>query len=547
MDIRIEIRVFIMKIKKCLALLTAATLIFVSPMNSRIAFADEIEVAEDEEVSEEIPDTRVIPNGISIEGNDVSGMTVDEANEVVEQYLSDYYSAEFTLTGNDKSVVATGEELCLRAGNEDVTSKAAEYGNTGNFVERFKASSDLKAGRKKNFNITVSADIEGVKAYLEVASKKIDDAASDNTVKRENGEFVYYTGQSGMVVQIEDSAKKIVDFITNDWDGSSDATLELTVDMSEPRGDEQELSSIKDCLGSFQTSYSTSSAARKNNVANGVGFINGTVLYPGDEFSVLTTIQPFTEANGYKLAGSYANGQVVESFGGGICQVSTTLYGAVRAAELEIVTRSCHSMIIDYVPPSQDAAIAESGGKDFQIKNNKETPVYIEGYCDGSNVYFNIYGKEDRDSNRKVSYETEVLTVTPQETTWIADPTLPAGVMSVSTSGHTGYTGRLWKIVEVDGVEVSRDVYNNSKYNTQNRVVVIGVLSDNPNVTTTLVNAISTQNTETIAAAMASLGIANSVSFVITPKYQVTNPPDAEADPNAVGTEAPAVEEAPGI
>ena len=94
--------------------------------------------------------------------------------------------------------------------------------------------------------------------------------------------------------------------------------------------------------------------------------MNGVTIYPGEEFSFYDTVKPFTEANGYYLAGSYMNGQVVDSFGGGICQVSTTLYNAVLLAELEVTERYPHSMVVSYVNRSADAAIAESSGKDFK-------------------------------------------------------------------------------------------------------------------------------------------------------------------------------------
>ena len=87
--------------------------------------------------------------------------------------------------------------------------------------------------------------------------------------------------------------------------------------------------------------------------------INGTVLYPGDEFSANTAMAPFTEANGYYAAGSYVNGQVVDSLGGGVCQISTTLYNAVLRAELEVTMRYNHSMTVGYVDLSADAALAE--------------------------------------------------------------------------------------------------------------------------------------------------------------------------------------------
>ena len=120
---------------------------------------------------------------------------------------------------------------------------------------------------------------------------------------------------------------------------------------------------------------------------------------------------PFDAENGYALAPSYENGTTVDSYGGGICQVSTTLYNAVMRAELEIVTRSAHSMIVTYVEPSMDAAIAGTF-KDLQFKNNQETPIYIEGYTNGGTLGFRIYGKETRPDNRKVTFESEVTSQT---------------------------------------------------------------------------------------------------------------------------------------
>ncbi|MCR4694882.1 MAG: VanW family protein [Pseudobutyrivibrio sp.] len=540
--------------KKFLTLIIIASTCFSAPIP---VFAAEEEVSEDlvsEEATEEneeaeetsAQDTRLISGNISIAGTNVSGMTVSEAMGVVADYLAGYDNATFTLSANGKSVTAKGSDLALKAKNDDVAVKAATYGSYGNLVERFKARADLEAGKAKNFDISVSADAALVQLYLDtVAANELNDDVRDDYLTRENGEFVFHEGSSGVAVASSASADLIVDFIENQWDGS-DATIELVTEVRDPKGSREELSAITDLLGSYSTDYSSSSSNRKANVANGVSFINGTVLYPGDEFSVINTITPFTAENGYQLAGSYANGTTVETFGGGICQVSTTLYGAVREAELEIVTRSAHSMIVSYVKPSMDAAISESGSKDFQIKNNKNYPVYIEGYCDNGHVYFNIYGKEEDPETHSVDYEPEITSVTVQNTTWVADPNVPLGVMTTTVSGHTGYTARLWKVVYENGQEVSRNVYNNSKYSPSNRTVTVGIASADPNLSYAMLQAVASQDAATIANAIAvyAPGLTNSTPFVITPKYQVTNQPEAEAAPDPTADPAP-VEQAP--
>lgn len=529
----------------------------VSSLNPMVALAAEEEGASSEAMEEEIAneeaeaveeavttDDRIIPNGISIAGIDVSGKTVTEAQQVIDSYFANYDNVVFTLSANDQTITAKGSDLCIGAKNEDVAVKAATYGSYGNFAERFKANKDLEEGRGKDFELSLGADKKGIVTYLSSASSQVNDEASDDYLTRENGKFVFHEGTSGVVVQIEESAAILVDFIENQWDGK-DATVALATEVKQPRGSKEELADIKDLLGSFTTDYSSSSSARKNNVANGVSFINGKILYPGDELSVLNTITPFSAENGYMLAGSYENGTTVETYGGGICQVSTTLYGAVREAELGVVTRSAHSMIVTYVKPSMDAAISESGSKDFQIKNNKNYPIYIEGYCDGSTVNFNIYGKEEDDASHSVDYETEITGVNIQNTSWVADPNVPLGKMTTTVSGHTGYTARLWKVVYENGEEVSRDVYNNSKYNPSNRTVTVGIASEDPNLSYAMLQAVATQDAGTIANAIATYapGVANSTPFVIKPKYNVTN---AESTTNTTtttpATTAPAAE-----
>ena len=180
------------------------------------------------------------------------------------------------------------------------------------------------------------------------------------------------------------------------------------------------------------------------------------------------------------MAGSYLNGKVVDSLGGGICQVSTTLYDAVLYAELEVTERHNHSMIVSYVDPSADAAIAESSGKDFCFINNTEYPIYIEGIIDNKTITFNIYGKETRPSNRKVRYESEILEViNPPADMIYPDPSHPIGYI-VKESAHIGYKAKLWKIVTEDGAEVSRTQVNSSNYKMVPRSATVGTATADP-------------------------------------------------------------------
>ncbi len=228
-------------------------------------------------------------------------------------------------------------------------------------------------------------------------------------------------------------------------------------------------------------------------MSSGASHINGTVLYPGEEFSAYETVSPFTEANGYAMAGSYLNGEVVDSMGGGICQVSTTLYNAVLRAELNVTERSPHSMTVHYVDLSEDAAIAGTY-KDFKFVNSTEYPIYIEGYTTSDKkITFNIYGKETRDKNRTISFESQIVSETPATTILQEDAGQGIGYKAVSSKGSSSYVAELYKIVKVNGVETDRIKVNKSTYKGTNRVVTYGTAGD-PTLSENLRAAIAAQD-----------------------------------------------------
>ena len=208
-----------------------------------------------------------------------------------------------------------------------------------------------------------------------------------------------------------------------------------------------------------------------------------------------------TAAGGYELAGAYENGQPVQSYGGGVCQVSTTLYNAVLKAELEVTQRSNHSMIVTYVKPSMDAANA-GDYKDLKFVNNLYAPIYIEGYTVGKDIYFNIYRQETRPSNRKVTYESEVVSEEDPGTQFVATGDA-VGSISTTQGKHMGYVARLWKIVTVDGVEQSRDAINKSTYKSSPKIVNVGTVSADPNATAAVNAALATGDEATIYATVA--------------------------------------------
>ena len=442
--------------------------------------------------AQKIPEGAFISSGISVGDFDVSGLSATEAKKYIKDRVEERKEAEITVYCVDnESVTLCPADLGFEWTNPGVVDEAVEYGNRGNIIQKYKDKKDLSKGGL-NLPMTYSVSEGAVRSFIEEQCSVYDHEAVDATMEKSSDGFSIVPGSDGAVIDREAAVAYLIDFLTDKWSGSS-CEIELPVAVDKPRGTEEELSQITDLLATFSTSYKTSGADRSANVANGCRLVNGTTLYPGDEFSMYDHIKPFTEANGYHMAGSYVNGLVVDSLGGGICQVSTTLYNAVIRAELEVIERNNHSMVVTYVPVSQDAAIAESSGKDFRFVNNTDYPVYIEGYTtDEKRIVFNIYGKETRPEGRTVEFETNIIdTIVPEGEKIVPSSAYPVGYSSVQ-SAHTGYKAELIKIIKENGVEVSREVFNKSSYNAVPRTAVIGISSNNPDAVAQIKEAIAT-------------------------------------------------------
>lgn len=437
--------------------------------------------------------------GVYINSIHVGSMTEAEALAEVETYVDELLSENIVLQMGEKSMEVSPEEIGLQWVNTTIAKEAYNVGRCGNLIKRFKEQKDLEKDSVQ-LRIMFEADEELLSAFLTENQGKVNVEAVNNGLKRENGEFKYVEGHEGIVMDMDATTARMIEFFADEYDKET-TTFELVSMVDVPKGSKEELAKVKDLLGSFTTDYSTSAWGRSKNVANGVSKIDGSVIYPGETFSVYECVSPFTAENGYELAGSYENGTVVESYGGGICQVSTTLYMAVINAELEITERFPHSMIVTYVEPSMDAAIAGTY-KDLKFTNNLEYPIYIEGYTKNKKVYFNVYGVETRSANRKVQYVSEVLE-TNEPTPEFRETSAGIGVVNRLQGAHVGYKACLWKVVTENGKEVSREKFNKSTYNASPAIYEIGMSSSHPEAVAAMKAAIATGDINAIKEAAA--------------------------------------------
>lgn len=457
------------------------------------------------ETTTDAKEKNTILDGISMGTIDLSGLTADEAKALGEEYVESLSQCVVLLQGEEgKSVEVSAADFGISWDNPEVIDEAMGLGTSGNVVARYKQRKDIeKDGCVLDFNISVDSEL--VRQIIEEQCMDFGVKAVDPTLERVDGAFVLKNGKTGLMVDKEATAEAITAAILS-ADGETPIEVQTVTTVEDPSDKEVELAKVKDLIGSYTTSFKTSNASRSGNVRNGAELINGTVLFPGEEFSTYNAVKPFTADNGYFMAGSYLNGMVVDSMGGGICQVSTTLYNAVLRAELEITERHSHSMVVTYVKVSEDAAIAESSGKDFCFVNNYEFPIYIEGIAtEDKKITFNIYGVEARPSNRTVEFQNEIIqTINPDYERIIPDAGQGVGYVSVQ-SAHIGYKAKLWKIVKEDGVEVSREQVNSSSYSMSPRTAVVGVNTANPQRHAEIMAAIGTANIDHVRGVAAAL------------------------------------------
>lgn len=473
----------------------------------------------------------LITGNVSIGGIDVGGMTVADATALINERTAAVQDAHFTLTAGEKSMQVTGLDLVLSWGNTQVIEEAANLGKSGNLLTRYKDKKDLEQSGK-SYDIVYTIDDTEAAALLNASADMLSVKALNGGLVKTSDGFEITGGQNGVSVDVQASLDAIHDFISNQWTGG-DAEVALATIVTTPTGSADDLSRVKDVLGSYHTDYSSSAAGRCQNIERAVSLINGTILYPGEEFSVANTIGPTDEANGYALAGAYENGQTVEAYGGGVCQVSTTLYNAVLFSELEVTVRSPHSMLVSYVEPSRDAAIAIDSGKDFRFANNTDAPIYIEGYTSNKQLYFNIYGEETRPANRTLTFESEVISETEPTTVFVATAS-PIGSISSQGGAHVGKNAELYKIVTVDGVEQSREKVNSSSYRMTPKTVAVGVSSLDPTASAAVSSAIASGNADLVYATVAAYSGAGAV----------VDPAAAQAAADAAAAQAQAAADA---
>ena len=406
-----------------------------------------------------IKNTKIISN-IFIQTYDVSNLTQEEAIKKINNIITSQIPEELTLKHNDYETSISTKELNIQFDTTNAVNNAYKVGRTGNLLQNDLTILQTKF-QKKQFTLNLTLDIESLKKQLQDISGKLPDKVKESSYYIEGSNLILTKGETGAVVDVDKTASEIIEQIQNlnvknntieiateekspsalDIDSihselyseakdayftqnpysiyPSENGVDFAISINDAKAmlqeDKDEYSiplkvlypsvttnmlgteAFPNLLSQYSTSYSTRNQKRTTNLRLAANKINGTVLMPGETFSYNKVVGERTIAAGYQEAPIYVSGKVVDGLGGGICQITTTLYNAVVYANLEIVERSNHQFVPSYAPASRDATVVY-GSIDFKFKNNRNYPIKILCSVQNGIANFQIYGlKTDND------------------------------------------------------------------------------------------------------------------------------------------------------
>ncbi len=251
--------------------------------------------------------------------------------------------------------------------------------------------------------------------------------------------------------------------------GKDTVSLPAEIVPAKKTRDDLEKALFSGTMGSWTSNFSASNVPRTENVRLSASRVNNTILMPGESFSYDKTVGPRTAKNGFKVAGVYINNKVEDGIGGGVCQTSSTLYSAVLYANLEIVSRTSHSLPVSYMPPGQDATIAE-GYIDFIFKNNTQYPIKITATLSGGSITCSIIGTPVK-GQKVVINNTKTATYEPK-TEIETDASIPKGYKK-TTKGSGGYAVSSSRTVYMNGQVVKTEPLTKSVYHATPHIITV--------------------------------------------------------------------------
>lgn len=360
--------------------------------------------------------------GLSIEGVDISGLDIDSAREAVGKNNKNFINENnIKLRHEDRVWEISLDDISYKFLLEDTLVNAYKLGREGGIFARLKEIISL---RYKNKEIFVDSTFSKTD-LLEIVSDikyQIDRKEKNASVEYKNGHIKHNKEVIGEVMEVD----KNIEMIENKILRRNFSVIDLYVQKVNPEIQFKDISQIQEIVASFSTSFNPNKVNRTYNIKLACERINNSLILPNQVFSMDKALGTRTKENGYKNAPIIIKNQLIEGVGGGVCQVTSTLYIATLKAKLGIVERVNHSIPLGYVEPGQDATIAE-GYIDFKFKNNKDYPILLNAEVVGGKITIRLIGKKDTLKYNVVLKSVIIERISPGTNEVIDDWSLPQG------------------------------------------------------------------------------------------------------------------------
>ncbi len=424
-----------------------------------------------------------IEQNVYVQGVDVSGLTKGEAQKKIERHWENVKDTTLIVKDGEKEARISVEELGIeQVQTGELLQKAADYAKKGNLFSRYRKIREAKK-EKIEYAKDYELDEEKAEEILKEKTAGFYEEARDAGITRVGGVFQIAEEQSGESLDMKDAVKSLKECLPK-LTGGKTVTMEVKAKKDKPDIKKKDLQMIEDKLGTF--SIKIKDTKEQEELMLQAGMVNGTVLMPEKEFSFKRVLKEYIESNVKE-----------EVYPATMGQMASVLYNAALRAELEITERKASDEKTAYVEPGMDAGIGEK--KNLKFKNNLETPVYIETYIDKEeNLVCTIYGKENREEDRKISFESEILEEEKPETEYIADEDLNAGELKDAGEGTPKIKAKLWKIVKEGKKNSSRKLINETVYPGENHKIYVGTKSDDEEIVEKLEKAVQDQDQKAI-------------------------------------------------
>jgi vancomycin resistance protein YoaR len=414
-----------------------------------------------------LPSHDRIAYGVSVLGTPLGGLTASQASPRIATALTRVTTRSVQLQAGPHTRQTQWQALGVMPETWWLQRAALAVGRRGTWPQ-----CGLTAARARWSGVELAPryrlDRPRARAAFAAWAEVIDQAPLDATANwdEQAGQVQITPGRSGARLDTRAALKTLIDDTHALVARTPPAALVIPYREVAPRLTAEQLTALDTVLGIFTTSFSTSTTNRATNVSLAAEAIDGTILLPGETFSFNRIVGPRNQAAGFRTAPVIVNGQLQAGVGGGICQVSSTLYNAALLANLAIVSRSHHSLPVAYVPAGLDATVAY-GAIDFRVRNPMATPVLIESQVQGRRLVIRIVGKGPAPVVR-IARDTPIPL--PLRTVVKSDATLPKGTQVVEKAGKAG------KIVAVyreagEEPQVTRKLISRDRYYGEPRII----------------------------------------------------------------------------